>query len=153
MFYSYSEMDVESPEETGTEYVGLSQNSPLNRVETPTESVETRFIVTLDGIDAHFHPGKHFSDEMEDDEMEVSDATDNLRTSKSSIKSRLSRRHSTGKQHYMCLSHTILGFINEMICCSDSEGEGQQQLERCKYWPSCRQGDHCSYHHPNVPCK
>uniref|UniRef100_A0A8C5JZD7 Zinc finger CCCH domain-containing protein 14 n=2 Tax=Jaculus jaculus TaxID=51337 RepID=A0A8C5JZD7_JACJA len=26
-------------------------------------------------------------------------------------------------------------------------------LERCKYWPACKNGDECAYHHPVLPCK
>ncbi|KAM8780431.1 zinc finger CCCH domain-containing protein 14 isoform 4-T4 [Rhynchonycteris naso] len=26
-------------------------------------------------------------------------------------------------------------------------------LERCKYWPACKNGDECAYHHPVSPCK
>ncbi|XP_069494055.1 zinc finger CCCH domain-containing protein 14 isoform X2 [Ambystoma mexicanum] len=29
----------------------------------------------------------------------------------------------------------------------------QKILERCKYWPACKNGDSCSYHHPTAPCK
>ncbi|KAJ1528891.1 hypothetical protein ONE63_007260 [Megalurothrips usitatus] len=25
--------------------------------------------------------------------------------------------------------------------------------ERCKFWPSCKNGDKCEFHHPSVPCK
>lgn len=25
--------------------------------------------------------------------------------------------------------------------------------ERCKYWPACKNGDECVYHHPTLPCK
>lgn len=25
--------------------------------------------------------------------------------------------------------------------------------ERCKYWPSCKNGDSCPFHHPSIPCK
>ncbi|XP_017535364.1 zinc finger CCCH domain-containing protein 14 isoform X9 [Manis javanica] len=25
--------------------------------------------------------------------------------------------------------------------------------ERCKYWPACKNGDECAYHHPVSPCK
>uniref|UniRef100_F7G433 Zinc finger CCCH domain-containing protein 14 n=1 Tax=Ornithorhynchus anatinus TaxID=9258 RepID=F7G433_ORNAN len=25
--------------------------------------------------------------------------------------------------------------------------------ERCKYWPACKNGDECAYHHPTSPCK
>ncbi|XP_071972806.1 zinc finger CCCH domain-containing protein 14 isoform X1 [Engystomops pustulosus] len=26
-------------------------------------------------------------------------------------------------------------------------------LERCKYWPACKNADRCTYHHPTTPCK
>ncbi|KAG8191243.1 hypothetical protein JTE90_003256 [Oedothorax gibbosus] len=26
-------------------------------------------------------------------------------------------------------------------------------VERCKYWPSCKNSDDCVYYHPSVPCK
>ena len=25
--------------------------------------------------------------------------------------------------------------------------------ERCKFWPNCKNGDSCPYHHPTVPCR
>uniref|UniRef100_A0A8D2D5F5 Zinc finger CCCH domain-containing protein 14 n=1 Tax=Sciurus vulgaris TaxID=55149 RepID=A0A8D2D5F5_SCIVU len=29
----------------------------------------------------------------------------------------------------------------------------EKLLERCKYWPACKNGDECAYHHPISPCK
>lgn len=29
----------------------------------------------------------------------------------------------------------------------------EKVLERCKYWPACKNGDECMYHHPTQPCK
>ncbi|XP_073923475.1 zinc finger CCCH domain-containing protein 14 isoform X7 [Castor canadensis] len=29
----------------------------------------------------------------------------------------------------------------------------EKLLERCKYWPACKNGDECAYHHPIAPCK
>ncbi|XP_048218849.1 zinc finger CCCH domain-containing protein 14 isoform X3 [Perognathus longimembris pacificus] len=29
----------------------------------------------------------------------------------------------------------------------------EKLLERCKYWPACKNGDECVYHHPVAPCK
>uniref|UniRef100_A0A8C9FSK7 Zinc finger CCCH domain-containing protein 14 n=1 Tax=Pavo cristatus TaxID=9049 RepID=A0A8C9FSK7_PAVCR len=29
----------------------------------------------------------------------------------------------------------------------------EKVLERCKYWPACKNGDECVYHHPTQPCK
>ncbi|KAI1897901.1 hypothetical protein AGOR_G00088040 [Albula goreensis] len=41
----------------------------------------------------------------------------------------------------------------------DVEGDGvvpvkrQKVLERCKFWPVCKSGDECMYHHPTAQCK
>lgn len=29
----------------------------------------------------------------------------------------------------------------------------QKVLERCKFWPACKSGDECVYHHPTTQCK
>ena len=26
-------------------------------------------------------------------------------------------------------------------------------LERCKFWPECKNGENCAYFHPTVPCR
>ncbi|XP_021567283.1 zinc finger CCCH domain-containing protein 14 isoform X4 [Carlito syrichta] len=38
---------------------------------------------------------------------------------------------------------------------SDPSGAPKPELlpERCKYWPACRNGSECAYHHPAAPCK
>ena len=32
-------------------------------------------------------------------------------------------------------------------------GKPEKLLEHCKYWPACKNGDECAYHHPVSPCK
>ena len=34
-----------------------------------------------------------------------------------------------------------------------SETVLQHPMERCRFWPNCKNGDKCTYHHPTVPCK
>ena len=29
----------------------------------------------------------------------------------------------------------------------------QKVLERCRFWPVCKSGDECPYHHPTTQCK
>lgn len=29
----------------------------------------------------------------------------------------------------------------------------QKVMERCKFWPVCKSGDECLYHHPTTQCK
>lgn len=134
---SFSAMDVDTcPEPTEVQCTGRSEIDSPDRAESPVEvpspTIETRFIVTLDGV--HSHLGNKFGNQMEegdddDDDIENFDVS-HPRELKSDVKSRLSRRR-----------------------LAESELKTQQCLERCKYWPGCRQGARCSYHHPNVPCK
>lgn len=45
----------------------------------------------------------------------------------------------------------------EMAEEEEGEGEGSRGgsglPERCRYWPNCKNGEGCEYHHPTVPCK
>ncbi|XP_023227765.1 zinc finger CCCH domain-containing protein 14-like [Centruroides sculpturatus] len=33
------------------------------------------------------------------------------------------------------------------------ESMDEKIQERCRYWPACKRGDNCEYHHPTIPCK
>jgi hypothetical protein len=111
---------------------------------SPESSVETRFIVTLDGF--HLNVDDESNPDEEDSMMEGR----NIETQPLKIKSRLYRRRSTGNAFcHDSLFVELLFFILRI----GSDAGTQQSLERCKYWPSCRQGDRCSYHHPSLPCK
>uniref|UniRef100_A0A673VC34 Zinc finger CCCH domain-containing protein 14 n=1 Tax=Suricata suricatta TaxID=37032 RepID=A0A673VC34_SURSU len=51
----------------------------------------------------------------------------------------------------------IIGFLRNIEKAEMSELSVAQKpeklLERCKYWPACKNGDECAYHHPVSPCK
>uniref|UniRef100_A0A2I3GI81 Zinc finger CCCH domain-containing protein 14 n=1 Tax=Nomascus leucogenys TaxID=61853 RepID=A0A2I3GI81_NOMLE len=51
----------------------------------------------------------------------------------------------------------IIGFLRNVEKAEMSELSMAQKpeklLERCKYWPACKNGDECAYHHPISPCK
>ena len=105
---SYCAMDVDTfpaENEVTREYPQLSKTISIDRMESPAEiptpPIETRFIVTLDGV--HSHLGNNFESRMEEDgdndEMEDSDAS-HLRRLKPNIKSRLTR-NTGNKQHHL----------------------------------------------------
>lgn len=119
-------------EETADPQNDVSDLGPYEPMESPVQSplenqtIETRFIVTLDGVDSLM--GRCFDEDMNDDDAtEMSEVQD---TERKPVKSRLFRRRSTG-----------------------TEAEVQQTLERCKFYPNCRQGERCSFHHPKTLCK
>lgn len=35
----------------------------------------------------------------------------------------------------------------------DAPFKKQKVVERCKFWPVCKSGDECLYHHPTTECK
>ena len=36
----------------------------------------------------------------------------------------------------------------------ESARQGKGGLsERCRFWPNCKNGDSCPFHHPTVPCR
>ena len=60
------------------------------------------------------------------------------------------------------------GVKNDFVSLNTSEKEDEEELnedededttqnkglsERCKFWPNCKNGDSCPFHHPTVPCR
>lgn len=48
-----------------------------------------------------------------------------------------------------CISFPFVAEMSELSVAQKPE----KLLERCKYWPACKNGDECAYHHPISPCK
>ncbi|XP_070577983.1 zinc finger CCCH domain-containing protein 14-like isoform X2 [Ptychodera flava] len=49
--------------------------------------------------------------------------------------------------------HKVIQSDDEEMLSDTSPPKKQKMQERCKFWPTCKSGDQCQYHHPNVPCK
>ncbi|XP_046645114.1 zinc finger CCCH domain-containing protein 14-like [Daphnia pulicaria] len=124
-----TDLAIMEPQETVLTKVEVPDESSYEQMESPVDSpldiqtIETRFIVTLDGVNSLM--SRCFDEDLNDD-----DATEMKDTERKPVKTRLFRRRSTG-----------------------TEAEVQQTLERCKFYPNCRQGDRCHFHHPKTPCK
>ncbi|XP_033047565.1 zinc finger CCCH domain-containing protein 14 isoform X14 [Trachypithecus francoisi] len=69
--------------------------------------------------------------------------------------------YSTGTQQRQLLSRLQIDpVMAETLQMSQAEmselsmaQKPEKLLERCKYWPACKNGDECAYHHPISPCK
>ncbi|XP_045663647.1 zinc finger CCCH domain-containing protein 14 isoform X13 [Ursus americanus] len=69
--------------------------------------------------------------------------------------------YSTGTQQRQLLSRLQIDpVMAETLQISQAEvselsvvQKPEKLLERCKYWPACKNGDECAYHHPVSPCK
>lgn len=129
--------------------VVTQEEAPLSgpRMVQPRDKVETlggaspKFIVTLDGVPSPLA-------NMTEQEMDVDDSISNTITTDLST-----RRPKPPVQ---------LNFITDLT--SDDGGMDQMEvepvqakrqkvLERCRFWPACKSGDECTYHHPTTQCK
>ncbi|XP_060685299.1 zinc finger CCCH domain-containing protein 14 isoform X1 [Hemiscyllium ocellatum] len=101
-----------------------------------SEESSPKFIVTLDGIPSP--PG--YSSEQEE-EAEIMEQGGLLQ--EAGRKYRLSAQNAAEP----------LKESDEEIDDHNFQVKRQKVLERCKYWPACKNGDECMYHHPVASCK
>ena len=43
--------------------------------------------------------------------------------------------------------------VLELTPRQEEETGSSHMPEKCKFWPKCKNGDQCPFHHPTVPCK
>ncbi|XP_014105519.1 PREDICTED: zinc finger CCCH domain-containing protein 14 isoform X4 [Pseudopodoces humilis] len=110
----------------------------------PEKPASPKFIVTLDGVPS---PPGYLSDQEEED-MCIMEGLKPV-------------------THHMCAGKGLKGLraqqmqiVTRQLENCDVEMEDlnmlqkqEKVLERCKYWPACKNGDECVYHHPTQPCK
>ncbi|XP_032398444.1 zinc finger CCCH domain-containing protein 14 isoform X2 [Etheostoma spectabile] len=111
------------------------------------DSASPKFIVTLDGVPSPL--GNLAECEMELDDVrppiKVTEATVHAnREPKVSILHRLQGRLTLPEDDVM-----------DVDMAEEDAGplKKQKVMERCKFWPVCKSGDDCMYHHPTTQCK
>uniref|UniRef100_UPI0037E96F34 zinc finger CCCH domain-containing protein 14 n=1 Tax=Semicossyphus pulcher TaxID=241346 RepID=UPI0037E96F34 len=118
---------------------------PIQASKEIMDSASPKFIVTLDGVPS---PMGTFADcEMElDDVRPPTKATEGTinREPKLSVLQRLQERITTADDDVMDI---------EMAEDDSVPVKKQKVMERCKFWPVCKSGDECVYHHPTAQCK
>ncbi|XP_041814316.1 zinc finger CCCH domain-containing protein 14 isoform X3 [Chelmon rostratus] len=111
------------------------------------DSASPKFIVTLDGVPS---PLGNLADcEMELDGVrpptKVTEATVHInREPKVSVLHRLQGAVTSSEDDVMDV---------EMVEDDGVPLKRQKVMERCKFWPVCKSGDECLYHHPTTQCK
>ncbi|KAK9531607.1 hypothetical protein VZT92_011023 [Zoarces viviparus] len=111
------------------------------------DSASPKFIVTLDGVPSPL--GNLADGEMDWESVRpVSKATDATvpvnRDSKVSILHRLQGRVAPSEDDMMDVE------MGEEDAVSSKR---RKVMERCRFWPVCKSGDECLYHHPTTQCK
>ncbi|NXD66946.1 ZC3HE protein, partial [Eolophus roseicapillus] len=110
----------------------------------PEKPPSPKFIVTLDGVPS---PPGYLSDQEEED-MRI---TEGLKP--------INKSMCTGKGLKGLRAQQMQIVTGQLESCDvDIEELNMLQkqekvLERCKYWPACKNGDECVFHHPTLPCR
>ncbi|XP_061562897.1 zinc finger CCCH domain-containing protein 14 isoform X2 [Cololabis saira] len=111
------------------------------------DSASPKFIVTLDGVPSPLG-------NLADGDMELDDVKPPTK-----VTERVGHVHRKSK---VSILHRLQGPITPI---EDDEMEiemgeedaipvkKQKAMERCKFWPVCKSGDECLYHHPTTQCK
>ncbi|XP_006742262.1 zinc finger CCCH domain-containing protein 14 isoform X1 [Leptonychotes weddellii] len=114
----------------------------------PDKPASPKFIVTLDGVPS---PPGYMSDQEEDMCFEGVKPVNQTAASNKGLRGLLH------PQHLQLMSRQLDdpngSFSNAEISELSVVQKPEKLLERCKYWPACKNGDECAYHHPVSPCK
>nr|XP_006208240.1 zinc finger CCCH domain-containing protein 14 isoform X2 [Vicugna pacos] len=114
----------------------------------PDKPASPKFIVTLDGVPS---PPGYMSDQEEDMSFE------GMRPAHHSAASHEGLAGLLHPQQWRLLSRQLEdpdgSFSNAEMSELSVAQKPEKLLERCKYWPACKNGDECAYHHPISPCK
>ncbi|XP_030175613.1 zinc finger CCCH domain-containing protein 14 isoform X4 [Lynx canadensis] len=109
----------------------------------PDKPASPKFIVTLDGVPS---PPGYMSDQEEDMCFEGMKPVNQTAAASKGLRGLLH------PQQLQLMSRQLDDPNAEMSELSVAQ-KPEKLLERCKYWPACKNGDECAYHHPVSPCK
>ncbi|XP_076979393.1 zinc finger CCCH domain-containing protein 14 isoform X2 [Tamandua tetradactyla] len=114
----------------------------------PDKPASPKFIVTLDGVPS---PPGYMSDQEEEMCFEGMKPVNQTAASNKGLKGLLhpQQLHLMSRQ----LDDPNGSFSNAEMSELSMAQKPEKLLERCKYWPACKNGDECAYHHPVSPCK
>ncbi|XP_037359631.1 zinc finger CCCH domain-containing protein 14 isoform X2 [Talpa occidentalis] len=114
----------------------------------PDKPASPKFIVTLDGVPS---PPGYMSDQEEDMCFEGMKPVNQTAASNKGLRGLLH------PQQLQLMSRQLDdpngSFSNAEMSDLSMAQKPEKLLERCKYWPACKNGDECAYHHPVSPCK
>ncbi|XP_070609883.1 zinc finger CCCH domain-containing protein 14 isoform X2 [Erythrolamprus reginae] len=102
-----------------------------------------KFIVTLDGVPS---PPGYLSDQEEEESnlMEGVRPVPSKSTASKGLRDlRTQQMHIISRQLDGTDEMEEIGILQKV----------EKVPERCKYWPACKNGDECAFHHPTQPCK
>ncbi|KAI4900230.1 hypothetical protein NFI96_026018 [Prochilodus magdalenae] len=110
-------------------------------------SLSPKFIVTLDGVPSPLA-------NLTEQDMDADDSAHNNTTSDLSATRRLKPAVQLSLNTDLTSDDVGMEGMDEMdMEVEPVQAKRQKILERCKFWPACKSGDDCAYHHPTTQCK
>ncbi|KAL6485471.1 hypothetical protein MHYP_G00048630 [Metynnis hypsauchen] len=110
-------------------------------------SSSPKFIVTLDGVPS---PLANLSEQ----EMDADDSALNNTTSDLSVARRPKPAVQLSLNTDLPADDGGMEGMDEMeMEVEPLQAKRQKVMERCRFWPACKSGDDCVYHHPTTQCK
>ncbi|XP_036943204.1 zinc finger CCCH domain-containing protein 14 isoform X1 [Acanthopagrus latus] len=111
------------------------------------DTASPKFIVTLDGVPSPLGI-------LADCEMELDDVRPPTKVTEATVQVNREPKVSILQR----LQGVVTSSEDDVMDIDMSEEDAvplkkQKVLERCKFWPVCKSGDECSYHHPTTQCK
>ncbi|XP_071526005.1 uncharacterized protein Nab2 isoform X1 [Panulirus ornatus] len=145
----------------GIEDQPLLPTSPQPRVHAVPGVENTKFIVTLEGVDTEIFPVKGEQLDIRSRLGVRPVHSDNLEEVEEYIEEveEWEEEEETGSEMSRTSTVPAVGLIagaephlkSAVSVMSAPQAGGSK--ERCKYWPLCKAGEACPYHHPTVTCK
>ncbi|XP_036590512.1 zinc finger CCCH domain-containing protein 14 isoform X2 [Trichosurus vulpecula] len=114
----------------------------------PDKPASPKFIVTLDGVPS---PPGYMSDQEEEDMC--FEGMKPVNQTASTIKGLKGLRPQQSQLMSRQLDDSDGSFSNVEMSDLSITQKPEKLPERCKYWPACKNGDECAYHHPTSSCK
>ncbi|XP_051265435.1 zinc finger CCCH domain-containing protein 14 isoform X1 [Dicentrarchus labrax] len=111
------------------------------------DSASPKFIVTLDGVPSPLG-------NIADCEMELEDVRPPTKVTEATVH--------VNREPKVSILHRLQGGVPlseaDVMDIEMAEDDAvplkkQKVMERCKFWPVCKSGDECVYHHPTTQCK
>ncbi|XP_032398446.1 zinc finger CCCH domain-containing protein 14 isoform X4 [Etheostoma spectabile] len=112
------------------------------------DSASPKFIVTLDGVPSPLG-------NLAECEMELDDVRPPIKVTEATVHA--------NREPKVSILHRLQGRLTlpedddvmDVDMAEEDAGplKKQKVMERCKFWPVCKSGDDCMYHHPTTQCK
>jgi hypothetical protein len=122
----------------------------IQQKQSKMKRINPKFVVTLDSV---YQRSIDDQDDNDDNDLDLPLSTRSISPSPVGIPRNVVRVKPQFVHSQARTESGDKGFDQEMDQFKTSEPDVQKSSERCRFWPVCKSGDACLFHHPIVTCK